>query len=48
MRLGIFRDFIARVRSFGDVWLSTGEEIARHFEAAEAKGRGGAALARAS
>ena len=35
MRLGIFRDFIARARGFGDVWLPTGEAIARHFLAAE-------------
>jgi hypothetical protein len=35
MRLGIFRDFIARARSLGDVWLPTGEAIARHFMAAE-------------
>jgi peptidoglycan-N-acetylglucosamine deacetylase len=35
MRLGIFRDFIARARGLGDVWLPTGEAIARHFMAAE-------------
>ena len=35
MRLGIFRDFIARVRSFGDAWIATGEEVARHFIAHE-------------
>ena len=35
MRLGIFRDFIARARSLGDVWLPTGEAIARHFMTAE-------------
>jgi peptidoglycan/xylan/chitin deacetylase (PgdA/CDA1 family) len=35
MRLGIFKDFIARARSFGDVWLPTGEEIARRFIAHE-------------
>ncbi len=35
MRLGIFRDFIARARSFGDVWLPTGQEIANHFIACE-------------
>jgi hypothetical protein len=35
MRLGIFRDFIARARGFGDVWLPTGQEIAQHFIAAE-------------
>jgi hypothetical protein len=31
MRLGIFRDFVAEVRSFGDVWLAAGEELASHF-----------------
>jgi peptidoglycan-N-acetylglucosamine deacetylase len=36
MRLGIFRDFIARCRGFGDVWIATAEEIARHFIACEA------------
>ena len=35
MRLGIFRDFIARARGFGDVWLATGEELARHYMAHE-------------
>jgi hypothetical protein len=40
MRLGIFRDFIARARGFGDVWLPTGAEIAKHFLACEADERG--------
>lgn len=31
MRLGIFRDFVARARGLGDVWMPTGREIARHF-----------------
>jgi peptidoglycan/xylan/chitin deacetylase (PgdA/CDA1 family) len=35
MRLGIFRDFVARARGFGDVWLPTGREIAQHFIAHE-------------
>jgi peptidoglycan/xylan/chitin deacetylase (PgdA/CDA1 family) len=35
MRLGIFRDFIARARGLGDVWLATGEEIAHHFASGE-------------
>jgi peptidoglycan/xylan/chitin deacetylase (PgdA/CDA1 family) len=39
MRLGIFRDFVARARGFGDVWLATGEEIARHFAAGESSAR---------
>ncbi|MBL8699586.1 MAG: polysaccharide deacetylase [Alphaproteobacteria bacterium] len=43
MRIGIFRDFVARCRSFGDCWLPTGEEIARHYmkceqQAGRAKG----------
>jgi hypothetical protein len=41
MRLGIFRDFIARARGLGDVWLATGAEIAHHFAAGET-GRGSA------
>jgi peptidoglycan-N-acetylglucosamine deacetylase len=40
MRLGIFRDFIARVRSFGDAWIATGEEVARHFIANEKAAQG--------
>jgi peptidoglycan-N-acetylglucosamine deacetylase len=40
MRLGIFRDFIARARGYGDVWLPTGEEIARHFIKAERASKG--------
>jgi hypothetical protein len=31
MRLGILRDFIARARGYGDVWIATGKEIAEHF-----------------
>ena len=37
MRLGIFREFIARVRGIGDAWLATGEQIARHYTASETK-----------
>jgi len=37
MRLGIFREFIARVRGIGDAWLATGEQIARHYAASETK-----------
>ena len=40
MRLGIFRDFIARARGFGDVWLTTGEELASHFIAHQNGTRG--------
>ena len=35
MRLGIVRDFLARARGFGDVWIATGREIAEHFIAHE-------------
>ena len=31
MRLGILRDFSRRARGFGDVWIATGKEIAKHF-----------------
>lgn len=31
MRIGIMRDFLARARGYGDVWIATGEEIAAHF-----------------
>ena len=40
MRIGIFRDFIARARGFGDVWIANGETIARHFIAHEKKASG--------
>lgn len=36
MRLGILRDFLARVRASGDVWIATGRELADHFIAHEA------------
>ncbi|RDJ25526.1 polysaccharide deacetylase [Bosea caraganae] len=35
MRLGILRDFLARARGYGDVWIATGKEIAEHFLAHE-------------
>lgn len=35
MRLGIMRDFLARARGYGDVWIATGQEIAEHFVAQE-------------
>ncbi|MCC7283350.1 MAG: polysaccharide deacetylase [Acetobacteraceae bacterium] len=35
MRMGIMRDFLARVRSFGDVWIATGRELAEHYIAHE-------------
>ena len=35
MRLGIMRDFLARARGLGDVWIATGKEIAAHFAACE-------------
>lgn len=31
MRIGIMRDFLARARGLGDVWIATGAEIAQHF-----------------
>lgn len=37
MRFGIFRDFMARAQSYGDVWIATGEQIARHFIEQEQK-----------
>lgn len=38
MRLGIFRDFVARARSFGDVWIAAGDEIVAHVAASEPAG----------
>lgn len=35
MRIGILRDFLARARGYGDVWIATGQEIAEHFLAHE-------------
>lgn len=32
MRWHILRDFLRHVQAKGDVWIATGEEIARHFE----------------
>lgn len=37
MRIGIMRDFLARARGYGDVWIATGKEIAEHFLAQEKK-----------
>ena len=39
MRFGIFRDFIARARSFEDVWMATGAQLLEHFEAQEKAAR---------
>lgn len=36
MRFGIMRDFLARARCMGDVWIATGQEIAEHFTTNEA------------
>lgn len=36
MRWHILRDFLCHVRDRGGVWIATGAEIARHFEACEA------------
>lgn len=35
MRIGIMRDFLARARGMGDVWIATGREVAEHFIAQE-------------
>lgn len=40
MRLGIMRDFLARAKGFGDVWIATGKEIAEHFLAQEKAAKG--------
>ncbi|HEY5797393.1 MAG TPA: polysaccharide deacetylase [Bosea sp. (in: a-proteobacteria)] len=40
MRLGIMRDFLARARGLGDVWIATGKEIAEHFVAQEKAAEG--------
>ena len=39
MRIGIMREFLARARGFGDVWIATGQQIAEHFIAQEKEGR---------
>jgi hypothetical protein len=31
------REFLARARGFGDVWIATGQQIAEHFIAQEKK-----------
>lgn len=40
MRIGIMRDFLARARGYGDVWIATGKEIAEHFLAQEKAAKG--------
>jgi len=40
MRIGIMRDFLARARGLGDVWIATGKEIAEHFLAQEKAAKG--------
>jgi peptidoglycan/xylan/chitin deacetylase (PgdA/CDA1 family) len=37
MRLRLLRNFLRFSKDFGDVWITTGENIAAHFEACEAK-----------
>ena len=39
MRIGIMREFLARARGFGDVWIATGQQIAEHFIAQEKKAK---------
>ncbi|MFT4063780.1 polysaccharide deacetylase family protein [Paraburkholderia sp.] len=36
MRLKILREFLQRVQAYGDIWIATGEQIARHFATCEA------------
>ena len=36
MRLKILREFLQTTREYGDVWITTGQEIATHFEQCEA------------
>ncbi len=36
MRLKLLREFLEHVKSYGDVWIATGAEIAGHFAACEA------------
>lgn len=36
MRLRLLREFLTYAQQAGDVWIATGEEIARHFAACEA------------
>lgn len=43
MRLRLLRTFLLYTFECRDVWIATGEQIARHFEACEAAARGGAA-----
>jgi peptidoglycan/xylan/chitin deacetylase (PgdA/CDA1 family) len=35
MRLRLLREFLSHARALGDVWIATGQEIARHFAACE-------------
>ena len=37
MRLKLLREFLDGVKAYGDVWITTGEEIANHFTSCEAK-----------
>jgi peptidoglycan/xylan/chitin deacetylase (PgdA/CDA1 family) len=38
MRLRLLREFLSHARALGDVWIATGQEIARHFAACEKAG----------
>jgi peptidoglycan/xylan/chitin deacetylase (PgdA/CDA1 family) len=38
MRLRLLREFLEHARAYGDVWITTGEQIAAHFAACEAAG----------
>lgn len=39
IRFKILREFIERTKTYGDVWIATGEEIAKHFAACEAQAK---------
>ena len=43
MRLRLLREFLLYTLECRDVWIATGEQIARHFEAHESAAQGGAA-----
>jgi peptidoglycan-N-acetylglucosamine deacetylase len=39
MRLRLLREFLRHARDYGDVWIATGQQIARHFADCEAASR---------
>ena len=36
MRLRLLRNFLRHVKTYGDVWIANGREIATHYAACEA------------